>query len=289
MGEFFQALSQYTFLQYAVLASVLASLACGIVGTYIVVKRIVFIAGGIAHTVLGGMGIAYYLAKMSAVDPRYPVMAGAIAAALFAAVVIGLVSLYAREREDTIIGALWAVGMAVGVLFMIKTPGYSADLMSYLFGNILAVGKTDLVIIAALDALVLLCVVLFYKQFLAVCFDEEYATIQRVRVPAVYLLLLCLVAVTVVMLIQVVGLILVIALLTLPAAIAGTWSRSLWQMMALSVLLGMIFTLAGLAVSYGPSLPSGATIVLIAGGVYILNTLVRKFMRQARKPLAKVE
>ena len=265
MFEFIEVLKSQGFMQNAVIIGLLASVACGVMGTYVVVKRIVFISGGISHAVLGGMGIAYYYG--------YHPIHGAVVSALVAAVVIGLVSVRYHQYEDTIIGALWATGMAVGILFIYKTPGYSIDLMSYLFGNILMVKRESVYLLASLDALIIVLVFLFYKRFLAVCFDEEYSELQGIGVVTTYLLLLCLIALTVVILIQVVGIILVIALLTLPAATARYYARSLVQMMILASLLGAVFTTSGLIVSYQPNLPAGATIILIAGLAYLLATV----------------
>jgi len=267
MFEFMEVLKSYGFMQNAVIIGLLASVACGVMGTYVVVKRIVFISGGISHTVLGGMGIAYYYG--------YNPIHGAVMSALVAAVVIGLVSLRYHQHEDTIIGALWATGMAVGILFIYKTPGYSIDLMSYLFGNILMVKRESVYLLASLDALIIVLVFLFYKRFLAVCFDEEYSQLQGIGVVTTYLLLLCLIALTVVILIQVVGIILVIALLTLPAATARYYARSVVQMMFIASLLGAVFTTSGLIVSYQPNLPAGATIILVAGLAYLLATALK--------------
>jgi len=274
MGEFFEALLAHGFLQNAVLAGILASVACGIVGTYVVVKRIGFLAGGIAHAVLGGMGVAYYFGR----DP----VSGALAAALIAAVVIGWIHLRWNQQEDTLIGAIWATGMAIGIIFISRTPGYTADLMSYLFGNILMVPRSELLFMAGLDLLIILVVLLFYKQFLAITFDEEYTRLRGVPVDFVYLLLLCMVAVTVVLLIQVVGLILVIALLVLPAAVAAQYVGSVGRIMVLAAFLGVVFTAGGLSLSYGPDLPAGATIILLAGGVYMVSTLGTGLRRKLR-------
>jgi zinc transport system permease protein len=250
----------------------LASVGCGIAGTYVVVKRIGYLAGGIAHAVLGGMGAAYFFGASP--------MGGAFAAALVSAVLIGWVHLKWREREDTLIGALWAVGMAVGILFISRTPGYSVDLMSYLFGNILMVSRAELRYMLATDLVIVAVAVAWYRPFLAVCFDEEYATLRGLRVKAIYLLLLCTVAVTVVLLIQVVGLILVIALLTLPAAIALQYFWSMGRIMIASILFGAVFTTGGLAISYTPDLPAGATIILLAGSAYLVSTAVTSFKRR---------
>jgi zinc transport system permease protein len=187
-----------------------------------------------------------------------------------------------KTQEDTLIGALWAIGMAVGVLFIAKTPGYSSDLMSFLFGNILLVPTRELWWMAGLDLVLVATVALFYRQFLAVTFDEEFARLRGVPVTFFYLLLLCLVAVTVVLLIQVVGLILVIALLTLPAAIAAHYVHSLGAMMLIATGLGALFTTLGLALSFGPDLPAGPTMILLAGGVYILSALVSRYLHRRR-------
>jgi zinc transport system permease protein len=268
--EFFSALASHGFLQSALAAGLLASVGCGIMGTYVVVKRIGFLAGGIAHTVLGGMGAALYYGH----DP----MLGALLAAVASALVIGWITLRFREHEDTLISALWAVGMAVGVLFLARTPGYGVDLMSYLFGNILLVPREDLWLMAALDAVLVGTVLALYRPLLAVAFDEEFARLRGLPVTFLYLLLLCLVALTVVLLIRVVGLILVIALLTLPAAIATQYAATLGRMMVLAVALGAALTSTGLALSYAPDLPAGPTIIVLAGGAYLLSTLARQLL-----------
>jgi len=272
MTEFFAALAEQRFLQLALVGGLLASVGCGVIGPYVVVKRITFLAGGIAHAVLGGMGIAHFLGGSPLI--------GAVIAALAAALLIGWVNLKAGQREDTLIGALWAVGMATGILFIARTPGYNVDLMSYLFGNVLMVTPESLRLMAILDAGLIVTVALFYKQLQAVTFDEEFARLRGVRVTLFSLLLLCMVALTVVLLIQVVGLILVIALLALPAAIAGQFGGSLGRMMLVSVLLGALFTSGGLALSYGPDLPAGATMVLLAGAGYIVSTLFTRLVRR---------
>jgi len=276
MIDFIHAVAQHSFMRYALLTGILASIACGIVGTYVVTRRITYIAGSIAHCILGGMGAAYYLKRVHHwdwLDPLY----GAIFAALLAAIIIGLVSLRAKQREDTVIGALWAIGMAVGILFIAKTPGYNENLMSYLFGNILMVSAKDLWLIAGLDGLVIALGLLFYNQFLAVCFDEEFARLRGVNVEFFYLLLLCLTALTVVLLVSVVGIVMVIALLTLPVAVAGNFAKRLWHMMAFATLFCITFTTGGLALSYGADLPTGATIILLAGAVYLVIAASKHF------------
>ena len=274
MAEFFHSLLAQPFLQYALIAGLLASIGCGVIGAYVVVKRITFIAGGIAHTVLGGMGAAVYYGF----DP----MAGALLAAVAAALLIGSVRLYLRAQEDTLIGALWAIGMAVGILFISRTPGYQSDLLSYLFGNILLVPEKSLWFMAALDLILLGVVTARHREILVVIFDEEFARIRGVSVPFYYLLLLTLIAVTVVLLIQVVGLILVLALITLPAASAGHFLHSLTRMMLVATLLGAIETTTGLALSYQTDAPAGPVIILLAGGVYLASALLQRLLGRYR-------
>ncbi len=199
--EFFSAVADFPFLRHALMAGVLAGIACGVIGSYVVVRRITYIAGAIAHCVLAGLGIARWLQVVHGwpISPQL----GAVTAAVASAIIIGLVSLRAREREDTIIGAVWAIGMAVGILFIAVTPGYHEDLMSYLFGNILLIGGSDLWMMAALDAVVLALGLGLYPQLEAVCFDEEFARLRGLRVELYVLLLLVLIALTVVLLVSV--------------------------------------------------------------------------------------
>lgn len=266
--EFLNALGRHQFLQYALLMGVLASVSCGVVGTYVVTRRITYIAGAVSHSVLGGMGMARFCQVKYGWQWFHPLL-GAVAAALASALLIGWVSLRAKQREDTVIGAIWAIGMAVGVLFIWGTPGYSEELMSYLFGNILLVAPADLKLMAALDVVVVGLAFAFHNRFLAVCFDEEFARLRGLNVEFYYLLLLCLTALTVVVLLKVVGIIMVIALLTLPAAMAGQFSRTIGRMMLVSTLICVALTSGGLALSYGPSLPAGATTIVLAGFLYL--------------------
>ena len=260
MAEFLAATLEHGFIQRALAAGVLASIACGVVGSYVVVRRITYIAGGIAHCVLAGLGAARYLSTVHGWSWLRP-MHGAVVAALLAAVLIAVISRYAEEREDTVIGA-------VGVLFIAATPGYTEDLMSYLFGNILLVAPADLWLMVVLDLVVVAAALLLFDQLQAVCFDEEFARLRGLATHLYYLLLLCLTALTVVLLVSVVGIVLVIALLTLPVAIAGHWARTLRGMMVLATLLSILFTTAGLVISFGPDLPTGATTIAVAGAAY---------------------
>lgn len=281
MGGFLDALAAHAFMRNALLTGLLASVACGVIGSYVVVRRITYIAGGIAHCVLGGIGAALYLERAHGwvwLDPLY----GALAAAVAAALIIGFVSLRTRERADTVIGAVWAVGMAAGVLFLSRTPGYGEDLMSYLFGNILMVTGRDLWLLAGLDAVVAAAGILFYNQFLAVSFDEEFSEARGLRVEFYYILLLVLTALTVVLLVTVVGIVLVIALLTIPAAVAERFSARLSHMIVLAVILSIVFTTGGLALSYGPNLPAGATVILLAGAVYLAVVVLGRATHRRR-------
>ncbi len=279
MREFFYAIfdADVPLLRYSFIAGMLASVAFGIIGSYVVVRRITYIAGAIAHCVLGGLGAAIYLRHqvgISWIDPIH----GATLSALLAAIVIGLVTLYAKQREDTVIGALWAVGMAIGALFIFRTPSAYVDPMSYLFGDILLIRSRDLYLIAALDLVVVFLAVLFYNRFLAVCFDEEFARLRGIKVGCYYMLLLCLTALTIVLLVQLVGIVMVIALLTLPAAVAGHFTTKLSTMMMLSIVLCAIFTATGLAFSYSWEMPSGAVIIIFAAATYLFVTAGAKVL-----------
>ncbi len=274
------AILEYGFLQSALLAGLLASIGCGVMGTYVVVKRIGYMAGGISHSVLGGMGAALFFG--------FAPMKGALVAAIIAALLIGWIKLRWRAQEDTLIGAMWAMGMSIGILFISRTPGYATDLVSYLFGNILLVSGEQIGHMTALDLLVIGMVLAFYRQFLAVSFDEEFARLRGVPVSFFYLLFLCLVALTVVLLVQVVGLVLVIALLTLPAAIAGHYIHTMGRMMIAASLLGAVFTTAGIMASYYLDVPAGAVIILIAGSSYLVSAVFSHWWQQgkARRSLA---
>lgn len=275
MLEFLSALSQYAFLQNAVGAVVLGGVACGVMGSFVVARRITYLAGGIAHSVLGGMGMAHYLSVVMGWSWLHPVH-GALATALLAGLVIGWVSLRHREREDTVIGAIWAGGMATGIIFISQTPGYNQELMSYLFGNILMVSSGDLWTVLALDVIMLTVVWLAYRQFLVVCFDSQFAKVRGINIEVYYLLLLALVAITVVVLSMVVGVILVIALLTIPAAIAGRFVRTLGQSMIVGTSLAIGLSLIGLAASYQPNLPAGATIILVLAVAYLGIAILKR-------------
>jgi zinc transport system permease protein len=275
MTELFSALMDYSFMQHAFIACILSSIGCGIIGTYVVVKRVGFLAGGIAHTVLAGMGIAYFLEGSP--------LLGAVIAALIAAVSMSFIKLRWKQQEDILVAAFWSVGMAIGILFISRTPGYSVDLMSFLFGNILLVSKSDLLLMAILDIVIVGIVFLFYKQFMAAVFDEEFARIRGIRIEIYYTLLMCMVALTVVLLIQIVGLILVIALLIFPAACAAQFFHSIFKMMLAATVICMLMTISGLTIAYQPDLPAGATIIVIAGVFYAISIVCSSLLRQLQK------
>jgi zinc transport system permease protein len=261
---------QYGFMRNALAAGVLVSIACGIIGTYIVTNRIVFLSGGIAHAAYGGIGLGYLLG----INPIF----GAIAFSLLSALGMGVVHRRTKERSDTIIGIMWAVGMALGIIFLDLSPGYKADLMSYLFGSILAVPTGDLLIMLVLNLVIITIVSLYYRELQAVSFDETFAFVVSVPVDKLYLMLVGMVALTVVMTMRIVGLIMVIALLTIPPAIAGLFVKDMKRMMIASSTLSVFFTFSGLMLSYALNLTSGATIILVAGASYLISYLIKKLV-----------
>ena len=281
MIDLFAALTSpdHSFLRLAFLAATLASVSFGIMGTYVVTRRIGYLAGAIAHCVFGGIGFALYLKHkvgISWVDPIH----GALATAIVAAIIIGVVSMKAHEREDSIIGALWAVGMASGILFIDLTPGYF-ELTSYLFGDILLISRQDISLVALLDVVIIALVVRCHPIFQAICFDEEFATLRGINAPFYYILLLIMTAITVVLLVRLVGVIMVIAMLTLPAATASTFSRRLPGIMGLSVVLALLYNWVGLSVSYAMDLSSGAVIISVAGISYLAILTGRRIFQKS--------
>ena len=257
---------QFDFMRNAIMAGLLGSVACGIVGVYVVVKKIVSMSGSIAHASFGGIGLGYLL--------NFSPVLGAMFFSLLSALTMGLVTRKTKLPEDTATGILWALGMALGVIFIGLSAGYAPDLMSYLFGNILTVPVGDLYLMAALDLIIVALAIAFYKEFLLLSFDEEFGTVVGMPVNGLYLLLLCMVALTVVVLIRVVGMILVIAMLTFPAAMARQFTHDIKRMMMLAVVFGMFFTFGGLWMSYVLNLASGATIILLSGLVLLLTYIV---------------
>jgi len=275
MTEFIADFWHFEFIRHALFTGLLASIACGIIGTYVVVKRIVFLSGGISHTAYGGIGMGYYFG--------FNPIIGATIFSLFSALGIAWVRHRAGRREDTLIGIMWAMGMAIGIFFIDKTPGYAPNLMSYLFGNILTVPTSDLILIGILDLVILLITVLLFKEFKALTFDEEYALISGVPVIVLNILLFCLIAFTVVVLIRAVGVILVIALLTIPAAIMVQFHLNLERTMIFSIILSAFFTTAGLLISAAYNVTSGATIIAVACAGYALSLLFNTLKTKLRR------
>lgn len=268
----FEAL-QFEFMQNALLAGLLASVICGIIGTLVVVNRIVFLSGGIAHAAFGGIGLAFFFG--------WHYMIGTIGFSLMAAFIMAAITLKAKHRADTIVGVIWAIGMATGIILLDLTPGYNVDLMSYLFGSILTVPDSDIWMMLGVGLAIVGIVVYFYNDYLALSYDEEFAQIRGVHVKSLYFLMIAMLAVGIVMIIQVVGLILVIALLTIPPYIAEKYSTSLIKMMVLSSILSMIFTITGLWLSYAFDLTSGATIIAVAGIGFLVSLALERIRPKA--------
>lgn len=258
-------------------------MAAGIVGSLNVVRRSTYTAGAISHCVLGGLGAARYVQIVHGATWLHP-LTGALAAALLAACIIAWVTIYARERIDSVLSIVWALGMAVGISFIMKTPGYSQDLMSYLFGSILMISPADLVLMLILDVIIVLAAVLFYNPILSVCFNEEAARVRGIPVGVITFVLLILTALTIVLLTQVVGIVLVIALLAIPGATVARFTSRLSTMMIAATVAGFLFMFAGLVFSYKPQLPAGATIVEVAALCYCLVLAAAPVIRRIRTP-----
>lgn len=259
---------QYDFIQNALIAGILISIAAGIIGSLVVVNKITFLTGGIAHSSYGGIGLAIYLG--------IPVLFGATIFAVITAIIIAIITIKNRNRIDSIIGMMWASGMAIGIVFVDLTPGYNVDLMSYLFGSIIAVSKDDILYMSFLDLFIISVIVFFYKEILAVSYDSEFASLRGINVKFFYTLILILAGLCVVAAIKAVGLILVIALLTIPTYLAESFASRLSGMMIISSILATIFTILGLVVSYMYDISSGASIIMVA---VVILAIVKIFKR----------
>ncbi len=257
---------KYTFVQNAVIGAVLASIACGIIGTIIVEKKLVMMSGGIAHSSFGGIGLGYYLS----IEP--------IIGGLFFSIItsVGIVQIKRKTNvnSDTIIGIFWAIGMALGILFIALTPGYPPDMTSYLFGDILTISRWDVLFMLIMDTLLLFIISSLFHYWRAYLFDDEFSKIIGIPVRLYEYILFILIACVIVLLIKIVGIILVIALLTLPPAISKMFSESLKKMMILSVWLGIVFCITGFTISYLYDIPSGATIILVSGTFYFISIIL---------------
>ncbi|MBL0709316.1 MAG: metal ABC transporter permease [Sulfurimonas sp.] len=263
----------YEFIQNAIIAGLLVSFAAGIIGSLIVVNRMVFLAGGIAHAAYGGIGIAIFTG--------IPIFLGTSIFAVIAALLMALVTINQRDKIDIFIGLIWAVGMAIGIIFIDLTPGYNVDLMGYLFGSILAVNDSDLYFMGFLFVVILLVVTFKYRYILAVSYDSEYAGLSGINVKFYYTLILVLSALTIVVTMKIVGLILVIALLTIPIYIAQNISSSLYSMMIISGFIASFFTMVGLYLSYTFDLTSGASIILVSAFSLIVFMIISKLRKKS--------
>ncbi len=266
------ALLEYQFLQYAVLAAILASISCGIIGVVVIEKKLILLSGGIAHTAYGGVGLGYLLG--------FEPLLGAFGFAILAALGIGWLRRQGQARAETAISLVWALGMALGVLFIALMPGYPPALQSYLFGSILAVTRVDLLLMSGLTACILLASLAFYHHYKAYLFDEQFAAILGLPVRRLENFLLVMVAMAVVLLIRIVGIILLLALLAAPAAIAGLVRTGLAKRMLLAVLAALAITLSGLGLAYALDLPAGAIIAIFCTLAYFLTNLIRALAGQ---------
>lgn len=270
MTEFFNGLMTYGFLQNAMLAAFLASITCGIIGSYIVARRMVFISGGITHTSFGGIGIGYYLG----INP----IIGALIFSVISAIGIRVASRKSLIREDSAIGILWSLGMAVGIIFIFMTPGYAPNLMTYLFGSILTVSSDDLVMMALLATGTIFLFSVFYRTILFISFDEEYARSHKAPVELVNYILLSLIAMAIVLHIRIAGIILVISFLTIPQTTANLFANDLKRIILYSILICFLGSFAGLMASYQFNIPSGATIIFIFVLIFLIARLVKFFL-----------
>lgn len=262
-----EALLKYSFLQNAFIGSILASIACGIIGTIIIEKKLVMMSGGIAHTSFGGVGMGYFLN----IEP----IIGALVFSISAALGIAVINKKSRTNTDVLMGIFWSMGMAAGVLFIAFTPGYPPDISSYLFGDILAVAKLDLKIMIVLDIVVIFIITSLYNQITAYLFDDEFASVVKIKTVLLEYMIYILIAITVVVLIRVVGIVLILALLTTPTAVAKLFTYDLKKIILLSIFLGMIFCLIGLWLSYELQIPSGSSIIMVAGLTYFITSMIK--------------
>lgn len=274
-------LSPSPFIRNAIIIGILASISFGIIGTFVVIRKISYIAGAISHSTLAGIGFALYAKHAFNWNWLHPIL-GAFIAAVIAALIIGSVKTIAKEREDSVIGSIWAIGMAVGFLFIDKTPGYT-DPMSYLFGNILIVSNSDLLLVGILDIVVILVAIFFFNKLQSSSFDEEYTAIRGGSPNFYYFILLILTAITVVLMTTVVGIVMVIALLTIPSAISGLFHKRLIPIIVTTTVLTAIFTTTGIGISVIVDTPSGPVIIVLAGSVYLISLTIKKFYLNLNK------
>jgi zinc transport system permease protein len=259
---------QYQFVVNAFWAALLISVAAALVGSYIVARRLVFLSGGITHASFGGIGIAYYLGIN-------PILGAAIFAVLSA---FGVEALSQRlaVREDSAIGILWSVGMAIGIFFIYLTPGYSPNLMTFLFGSILTVSTQDICLLVGLNIVMIIFFLTFYRSILYLAFDPEFAKTQRIPVKTFSYILKGFLALTIVLSIRMVGIILLISLLTIPPTTANLFTKKLNQIILASIAIGFVGAVGGLVLSYNMNVPSGATIIMVLVAIFALAKLLRQ-------------
>ncbi|WP_071396314.1 metal ABC transporter permease [Bacillus tuaregi] len=265
-------LLEYEFLQHAVWSAILISIVSGIIGTIIMEKKMVMMSGGIAHTAFGGIGLGYFLG----ITP----MLGALLFAVAASFGIATIQRRQQTNADILIALFWSIGMAAGIIFIAFTPGYPPDMSTYLFGDILTVSKSDLWMMLALDAIVVFFISALFNLYKAYLFDDTFARVQGVKTQWLEYLLFFLIALTVVILIRVVGFILVIALLSAPTAISKYFTNNLKTMMILTSSISLFFSLTGLWISYKLNVPSGASIILLSGISYLLLTAWKGYRKK---------
>jgi zinc transport system permease protein len=269
-----EAFFEYAFLRNALAAALLSAVLCGIIGVVIVEKRLVMMSGGIAHTAYGGVGLGYLLG--------FSPLLGAVGFSLLAALGIGALRRRGGQKTDVLISLFWSLGMAAGILFVSLAPGYTPDLNTYLFGSILTIGRTDILLTAGLALLVVLLFVAFFEDFRAYLFDETFAAVSGMRVRFLEYLLLGLIALTVVVLLRVTGIMLAIALLTAPAATAAMLTRRLLPRIAVAAALSAAFGIIGLVLSFYADIPSGASVVAVAVLSYLAVLGVRAAIARRR-------
>ena len=274
-------LFEYTFINHAILAAFFSSIICGILGTYIVSKRMVFISGGITHASFGGIGMAFYFGL--------PPFAGATVFALVSALGIEWFSKKGNIRNDSSIGILWSLGMAIGIIFVYITPGFTPNLMSYLFGSILTVSALELYIMFGLALVTTLFFTLFYRPILYFAFDENFAKSQKAPIAFLNYMLILLIALGIVINIKVAGIILVMSMLTIPQNTANLFSNNFKQILIFSVLISFVGTLTGLAGSFWLGIPSGASIIFTLTLFFFAAKLVKIAMNKRKRiTMAKI-
>ncbi|MDR2906246.1 MAG: metal ABC transporter permease [Helicobacteraceae bacterium] len=255
----------YTFVQYALIGAVLLAISCGVIGTLIVVNRIVFLSGSIAHATYGGIGIAFFFG--------FSPLLGAGVFGVAAAILTAFITLRNRHRADTLIGAIWAIGMAIGVLFLDFAPAFSGELMTYLFGSMVAISRADLLAFFMIDLIAVLFAAIFYRKLLALAFDADFARVKGVKVAPLWIALLVLASLSIVVAIRVVGLMMVLALLTIPVWIAEKFARTLAETFVLSGIFALVFAVVGFFISYYFNVTAGAAIVLFAALASLLAAI----------------